>query len=752
MVASTLELVGLFEAEDATLAGGVTVEDVHAGFSGTGFADFGTDPVDTVTWTLNVPEDDLYQLEFGYANGGSSGRELVLEVDGQAVETLAFASTGAWDSYQDQQASSLLQLGAGTHEITLRMDANTGPNVDYLRLFRDTSDGTVSTVSYETESATLENVVITDVHAGFTGSGFGDFQNASGDFVEWTVDADSAGDHQLDFRYALGKNEIRSLELTVNGTVVDPSLDFGTTGAWDSWSTVAQTVALDAGANTVRLTSIGDEGANIDRLDVTAVDGGGSDGGSGDGTYETESATLENVVITDVHAGFTGSGFGDFQNASGDFVEWTVDADSAGDHQLDFRYALGKNEIRSLELTVNGTVVDPSLDFGTTGAWDSWSTVAQTVALDAGANTVRLTSIGDEGANIDRLDVTAVDGGGSDGGSGSDGTAPDITLVNPAGLPTDTRHVFNMFDFLNVDLDTTSREQSTVRIVNDGDDTLAIDSLVVDGPWSIASNVPGDLTVAPGDSFDVVLDFDATGGDLHFGQLTINSNDPDEAAATVDLAGFWQQEPERGNEPDLDEQLAVFGYQIDVPTLDEFRDESVRGLPVESTPDEVVSYFWEQADPNEPVSVRQISAFHTQGGDAGFRAIEVTDDYDQLTFDNNDFSPFTTIASFIQEGLDSQTFLPREVNSESPAEVEFDAGGSPFVMTSSIYWSDAERNSGNGYFLRFYEFTDENGVKEDDKYLLTMDYGGGNYDFNDNVYLVDNISPLGTELSDVLVA
>lgn len=122
-------------------------------------------------------------------------------------------------------------------------------------------------------------------------------------------------------------------------------------------------------------------------------------------TYQAESAALSGAVIANNHAGYTGTGFVDYMNAGGDYIEWTVNAAAAGSKALDFRYALGATAARNLSITVNGAVVNGNLAFTPTGAWTTWSILTVNANLNAGANKVRASAIGTSGPNVDNLSV-----------------------------------------------------------------------------------------------------------------------------------------------------------------------------------------------------------------------------------------------------------------------------------------------------------------------------------------------------------
>lgn len=109
---------------------------------------------------------------------------------------------------------------------------------------------------------------------GFTGTGYLDFQNAGGDYIEWTVTTPHAGNHPIAFRYALGNaSAARPLAVAVNGRTVIDGLPFPNTGAgeagWANYQVVSTNVLLTKGVNTIRVSATGSSGPNLDHLSVT---------------------------------------------------------------------------------------------------------------------------------------------------------------------------------------------------------------------------------------------------------------------------------------------------------------------------------------------------------------------------------------------------------------------------------------------------------------------------------------------------
>jgi exo-1,4-beta-D-glucosaminidase len=135
-------------------------------------------------------------------------------------------------------------------------------------------------------------------------------------------------------------------------------------------------------------------------VSVTTPAGGGSN------KYEAENATISQGTVANNHLNFSGTGFVDYTNVNGSYVEWTVSAASAGNATLTFRVANGTTVNRPMDISVNGVTVAAGVAFGPTANWDTWVDVNVTVPLNAGTNTVRATATtANGGPNVDYLSV-----------------------------------------------------------------------------------------------------------------------------------------------------------------------------------------------------------------------------------------------------------------------------------------------------------------------------------------------------------
>ncbi|MFG1960586.1 fibronectin type III domain-containing protein [Nonomuraea sp. NPDC049028] len=128
--------------------------------------------------------------------------------------------------------------------------------------------------------------------------------------------------------------------------------------------------------------------------------------GSGPVIYQAEDATISQGVVESNHDGYTGTGFVNYDNLTGSYVEWTVNAPVAGPVTLELRYANGTTVNRPMSITVNGGAA-VTRDFNATGNWDTWQTSTLTVTLAQGVNKIRATATtANGGPNADRISIS----------------------------------------------------------------------------------------------------------------------------------------------------------------------------------------------------------------------------------------------------------------------------------------------------------------------------------------------------------
>ena len=121
-----------YQAENRTAASGCKIASNHAGFTGTGFIDYGGNGT-WIEWNnVNVPQAGVYSLTFRYAVGGSP-RQSAIIVNGSSNGNLGFANTGSWTTWRTNTKAATLRQGRNT----IRVQANTGnggPNLDSMNV------------------------------------------------------------------------------------------------------------------------------------------------------------------------------------------------------------------------------------------------------------------------------------------------------------------------------------------------------------------------------------------------------------------------------------------------------------------------------------------------------------------------------------------------------------------------------------------------------------------------------------------
>lgn len=124
-----------------------------------------------------------------------------------------------------------------------------------------------------------------------------------------------------------------------------------------------------------------------------------------EGVFEAEDAKFKGPSRTKANGGFLGSGYVDFGSKKGEYVEWDIMIKQDGPHTLRFRYSSSGSRPLRLSVDSQEDLLSPPLPFAGTRSWDSWSIQDHRVDLKRGKRRIRLTSVSNNGPNIDRLEV-----------------------------------------------------------------------------------------------------------------------------------------------------------------------------------------------------------------------------------------------------------------------------------------------------------------------------------------------------------
>lgn len=265
--------------------------------------------------------------------------------------------------------------------------------------------------AYQAENAVLSGgAAVNTNHTGYTGAAFVDSYGSVGATTTFTVHVPSAGDYDVDLRYANAQTTSRTLSVYVNGTKIKQTT-LPNLANWDTWGVKTEELTLLAGYNTIAYKyDSGDTAAvNLDKITVTS---GTSTPPPGPTKYEAENAAFAgNIATATNHTGYSGTSFVANYWGPGDATTFTVNAASAGNKDVTLRYANATGSPKTISIYVNGTKIKQTT-LPNLANWDTWGDKIETLSLNAGSNTIayRFDS-GDSGiVNIDYILVS--DGGG----------------------------------------------------------------------------------------------------------------------------------------------------------------------------------------------------------------------------------------------------------------------------------------------------------------------------------------------------
>jgi hypothetical protein len=330
------------------------------------------------------------------------------------------------------------------------------------------------------------------------------------------------------------------------------------------------------------------------------------------------------------------------------------------------------------------------------------------------------------------------------------------------------------------------KESGTVRFTNDGTSPLEVLSHSISGPFKLAD--PAALTnvvLAPGQFIDVKVDFNRSayspqssdGAINNFsGQLQLTTNDPDTPVATVDLAGFYQSRNEGGREPNLNEIFEIFGFGNSIEGLSrikggEYSVLSLQDLYIPEDSTEILNPYFRIADGVTAARITQIAAFHSPGSapfaihnptSMGGAAVNLNHSTNQsqsiLPLSGSNFTTATFTNATIPDGWTGNDVFGVKVANQSTNPL-LNPTGTGVITQSALtqrhpdYTFQAGVNGeepkvfdpfGNevpdGYTVRVFQAVDRNGVVIPNTYLIAQDAQAINYDYNDNVLVMEGVT------------
>jgi glucose/arabinose dehydrogenase len=326
------------------------------------------------------------------ASSGAGARTVVLSVSNAAGSN---SKTGTLQA--DNCSSAQTPFGGSPAIIPGRVEAEAYDTDGEGIAYHDLSTGNAGG-AFRNNGVDIQGAAGSNYNVGWT---------EAGEWLEYTVNVTVHADYDIIFKVATPYDN-KVIHLEQNGVNITGPIAVPNTGGFQNWQTVTVShIHLHENISELRVHFESND-INFDYIDFTPSTGDDHEPEQPEEpsvnlTLQAEDAVVSGAVIASNQSGYNGTGFVDYANASGDYIEWTVNVTSAGATTLYVDYALlGGN--RPLEVIVNNTSLGV-FDFRATGAWSVWSAVPITATLNAGSNKVKLLARGSSGPNVDQLRV-----------------------------------------------------------------------------------------------------------------------------------------------------------------------------------------------------------------------------------------------------------------------------------------------------------------------------------------------------------
>lgn len=309
-------------------------------------------------------------------------------------------------------------------------------------------------------------------------------------------------------------------------------------------------------------------------------------------------------------------------------------------------------------------------------------------------------------------------------------TSGTLSITNLDTVPSNSRIVLNRIQ-TPADASQRFHDKATVRLKNTASSTLTVSAISAGAPFTATSPWKLPFKLTSGNWVDITVQFTAQSGAWYAGNLAVTSTSSTGATSNVALAGYWQRYSEHNLEPSLASLVSHFGYTTAMPTSS-----YSRGAYVAASPDEVLSPYWTLLNAGS-AKVTELAAWHGYPNSGTFR-----------TFPKGAPANYTT--RLVSLNVDAQSALPRN-SAWGKGTATFQPTGT-FGLILDQEYSDPKLNNQApdravgctaaqcGQHVRVFKVRNSAGVVAG-SYVVTVDILGINYDYQDDVFLVENIKP-----------
>jgi peptidoglycan/xylan/chitin deacetylase (PgdA/CDA1 family) len=391
-------------------------------------------------YSVDVAAAGSYRFDFEVA-GPNSGRQMRVDVDGvNATGTINVPNTGSWSTWQTVSAMADLNTGSHVFRIVFIVGGFDFNRIDVVATTAETptispnggsfsgsvqvslSTTTAGTSIYYTTNGSTPTTSSTKYTGPFTLSNTATVKaiavatgyNNNSAVASATFTGSSTPTSATPVITPNGGSFSGSVQVSLSTTTAGASIYYTTNGATPTTGSTKYT-GLFTLNNTTTVKAIAVATGYSNSADASAVFTATSAAGqqpyggipsSIPGTIEVEDYDTgsEGVAYHDTTLGNKGSqyrsddvdiwyssGVGYYigANATGEWLEYSVDVETTGQYSLDMSVAT-PNSGRAMHIELDGVDITGTISVLNTGSWNTWGTVSTTVNLTSGEHVLRV--------------------------------------------------------------------------------------------------------------------------------------------------------------------------------------------------------------------------------------------------------------------------------------------------------------------------------------------------------------------------
>lgn len=177
-----------------------------------------------------------------------------------------------------QYITSGLELPISNSQYIADVDENGTVDLNDVKMVQDFIVGKIpyfnfKVMQYLAINGEITNGITESVNAGSSTGTYVNLDNEIGSNLKFTINVPEDGNYRLTFQNANGGKADRPMRISISGSEDTWRVPFPITENWTTWSQSSVIIPLNAGTQTITLTSItADGGPNLDYMNVEKVD------------------------------------------------------------------------------------------------------------------------------------------------------------------------------------------------------------------------------------------------------------------------------------------------------------------------------------------------------------------------------------------------------------------------------------------------------------------------------------------------